>query len=428
VRRYNKSVVGIQRFLVNRDVPEKYRNNFLHLFLDIAWFGVLSGSAINFLNIYVTRLGATPLQIGLLSATTAVVNLLFAIPAAHWLEKRSIGKAVFWTSIFYRIGFLLWVPLPWLFDASTQTWALIGLALLMGIPLTALGVGFNVIFATAVPVQYRAYVAGTRNVLLSIAFMLTSLGCGILLDRVAYPLNYQIVFLIGALGGGMSSFHLYHVRPFKEDSAKEVLPSPQPESTVLPKKHSNSWFSSLRTDIWKTPFKITLLLFLGFHLAQYLAVPLFPVYNVRNLQLTDQNIGTGTALFYLTVLLASTQLARIVKRAGHKNVTGWGVAGLSIYPIALAFSTVVWQYYLVSAVGGLIWALIAGASANYLLEKIPVHDRPSHLAWYTVILNLAVLTGSLTGPIFADFIGIVSALVLAGFLRLIAGMAILKWG
>ena len=174
-----QSVIGIQKFFVNSDVPEKYRNNFLHLFLDIAWFGILSGSAINFLNVYVTRLGATPLQIGLLSATTAVVNLLFAIPAAHWLEKHSIGKAVFWTSIFYRIGFLLWVPLPWLFDASTQTWALIGLALLMGIPLTALGVGFNVIFATAVPVQYRAYVAGTRNVLLSITFMLTSLGCGI---------------------------------------------------------------------------------------------------------------------------------------------------------------------------------------------------------------------------------------------------------
>jgi MFS family permease len=297
----------------------------------------------------------------------------------------------------------------------------------MGIPLTALGVGFNVMFATAVPVQFRAYVAGTRNVLLSITFMLTSLGCGILLDRVAYPLNYQIVFLIGAIGGGMSSFHLYRVRPLKEDTTKEALSSHQPESAVLPKQPSNSRLSSLRTDIWKTSFKITLLLFLGFHLAQYLAVPLFPVYNVRNLQLTDQNIGIGTALFYLTVLLASTQLARIVKRAGHKNVTGWGVAGLSIYPIALAFSTLVWQYYLVSAVGGLIWALVAGASANYLLEKIPVHDRPSHLAWYTVILNLAVLTGSLAGPLFADGIGIVLTLVPAN-LRLLAGLAILKWG
>jgi MFS family permease len=421
-------VIGIQKIFVNSDVPEKYRNNFLHLFLDIAWFGILSGSAINFLNVYVTRLGATPFQIGLLSATTAVINLLFAIPAAHWLERHSIGKAVFWTSIFYRIGFFLWIPLPLLFDASTQTWALIGLALLMGIPLTALGVGFNVLFATAVPIQYRAYVAGTRNVLLSVTFMLTSFGCGILLDRVAYPLNYQIVFLIGALGGAMSSYHLNRVRPLTDDLSSAPAAASHPNSESKPNQHSKSWFSAFRVDIWKSPFKITLFLFLGFHLAQYLAVPLFPVYNVRNLQLTDANIGTGTALFYLAVLLASTQLNRIVRHSGHKKVTAWGVAGMSIYPIALAFSTLVWQYYVVSAVGGLVWALVAGASANYLLENIPENDRPSHLAWYTVVLNSAILIGSLTGPIISNTIGIVSALILAGVLRFIAGLAMMKWG
>jgi MFS family permease len=418
----------MQRLLVNRDVPEKYRNNFLHLFLDIAWFGILSGSAINFLNVYVTRLGATSLQIGLISATTAIVNLIFAIPAAHWLETRSIGKAVFWTSIFYRIGFVLWVPLPWLFDAPTQTWAIIALTLFMGIPLTALGVGFNVLFATAVPTQYRAYVAGTRNVLLSITFMLTSLGCGILLDRITYPLNYQIVFLIGAIGGGMSSYHLYRVRTFTEEPDLEKplpLPAkPQPEED----QPSKSRFSSFRMDIWNTPFKITLILLLGFHLAQYLAVPLFPIYFVRNLKLTDENIGAGTALFYLTVLICSTQLSRLVRRLGHKNVTGLGVIGMSFYPIGLALSTLVWQYYLVSALGGFVWALVGGAQANYLLEKVPVNDRPSHLAWYTVVLNIAVLVGSLAGPAFSNSIGIVSALFLAGILRLLAGMAILKWG
>ena len=420
-------MLGIQNRLVNRDVPEIYRNNFLHLFLDIAWFGVLSGSAINFLNVYATRLGATPLQIGLLSATTAVINLLFAIPAAHWLENRSIGKAVFWTSIFYRIGFLLWVPLPWLFDAPAQTWALIALALFMGIPLTALGVGFNVLFATAVPGQYRAYVAGRRNVLLAVTFMLTSLGCGILLDSIVYPLNYQIVFMIGAIGGLMSSYHLFYVRPLKGDSVPESLASPlQPDP--LATRSTKHWYSTFRIDIWKSPFKITLFLFLGFHLAQYLAVPLFPVYSIRYLQLTDANIGTGTALFYLSVLIASTQLHRIVSHLGHKRVTGWGVTGLCFYPIALAFSTLVWQYYMVSAIGGLIWALVAGASANYLLEKIPEHDRPTHLAWYTVVLNLAVLVGSLSGPIISNTVGIGTALIFAGVLRLLAGLAILKWG
>jgi MFS family permease len=258
--------------------------------------------------------------------------------------------------------------------------------------------------------------------------MLTSLGCGILLDRIVYPLNYQIVFMIGAIGGLMSSYHLYYVRPLESDSSPESRPSSMPQPDSFTTRSTKHWYSSFRIDVWKSPFRITLFLFLGFHLAQYLAVPLFPVYSVRYLQLTDENIGTGTALFYLSVLIASTQLNRIVNHLGHKRVTGWGVTGLCFYPIALAFSTLVWHYYLVSAIGGLIWALVAGASANYLLEKIPVHDRPTHLAWYTVILNLALLVGSLAGPLISNSVGIATALVFAGVLRLLAGLAILKWG
>jgi predicted MFS family arabinose efflux permease len=63
-----------------------------------------------------------------------------------------------------------------------------------------------------------------------------------------------------------------------------------------------------------------------------------------------------------------------------------------------------------------------------MLEHIPAHDRPTHLAWYNVILNIAVLIGSLAGPAISDQIGLFSALMLFGLFRLIAGIAILKWG
>lgn len=167
---------------------------------------------------------------------------------------------------------------------------------------------------------------------------------------------------------------------------------------------------------------------LGFHLAQFLTAPLFPLYSVNVLHLTDSNIGIGTALFYLTVLLGSTQLNRMVRKAGHHKITGWGVMGMSIYPIFLALSSNATQYYIVSAVGGFTWALVGGAYANYLLEKIPEDDRPAHLAWYSIVVNASVLTGSLAGPFLAGFTGLGVALIAFGFMRLLAGLAILKWG
>jgi len=408
------------------DIPEKYRSNFIHLYLDIAWFGVLSGTAINFLNVYAARLGASGLQIGLLTATAAVVNLFLAIPAGHWISKRHTGRAVFWSSIAFRVGYLFWIPLPWFLNNQAQVWALILLTFLMAIPLTPLGVGFNALFAEAVPIRYRARVAGTRNITFAIAFMLTSLIAGYILKSVAFPLGYQIIFAIGAVGAGCSSYHLYHIKPLDEDSS--AAPStPMPDSRQKADS-PRSIAAMLRLDIWKTPFRNVLLALFIFHLFHYLSSPLYPLYYIKVLNLNDSHIGVGTALYYFTVLLASTQLGRIVNRFGHKKVTGWGVASMATYPIMLALSHNVFQFYVLSFINGFLFAMVNGAYANYMLENIPPNDRPAHLAWYTIVFNLAVLGSSIAGPLIADSIGLIAALILFGLLRIVAGVNLLKWG
>lgn len=407
-------------------VPGEYRKNFLHLYLDILWFGVLSGSAVNFLNIYATRIGATSFQIGLIGAMSAVVNLFLAIPAGRWLQTRNTGRAIFWSSVFYRIGFLSFVFLPYLANDETQIWAIILITFLMAIPLTSLGVGFNALFAEAVPPEYRAHVAGIRNVMLSITFMITSLVSGTILEQAVFPHGYQIVFGIGFFGAMMSSFHLYFIRPLKMDAASP-LPKPAPDPVIV-RPLARNLATTLRLDIWNTRFRNVLLALFAFHLTQYLAIPLFPIYNVRVLALTDDQIGIGTALFYLTVLLGSMQLRSIAHKIGNKNLTAWSVSGMALYPLLLAFSTEVWHYYGLSLVGGLTFAMVSGSYANYMLEHIPADDRPPHLAWYTIILNVAVLIGSLGGPVIANTMGLAGALLLFAVLRLLAGLFIFKWG
>ena len=413
-------------FFKQPDVPEKYRSNFTNLYLDIAWYGVLSGTAVNFLTVYATRLGASGLQIGLLTATAAIVNLFLAIPAGHWISKRHTGKAVFWSSVLFRIGYLFWIPLPWLFNEQGQIWSLIVLTFLMAIPLTPLGVGFNALFAEAVPERFRARVAGIRNITFAIAYMLTSLIAGYILKNLDFPAGYQIIFAIGVLGAAMSSYHLYHVKPLPEQI---IAPPSDPIPVSDPRPSApQGILAALRIDIWKTDFKKVLLALFLFHFAHYLSSPLYPLYYVRVLDLNDNNIGIGTALYYLTVLIASTQLSRIVHRFGNKRVTGWGVASMATYPIMLALSQNVFQFYGLSFVNGFLFALVNGAYANYMLENIPPDDRPSYLAWYTIMFNFAVLASSIVGPLVADGIGLVQALILFGVARLVAGVILLKWG
>ena len=245
---------------------------------------------------------------------------------------------------------------------------MIVIALLMAIPLTPLSVGFNALFAASVPAQWRAHVAGVRNVAFAVTYMLSSLGSGYLLEHVPFPAGYQVIFGIGFLGAAMSSFHLYFIKPLQ--AASTTLP-PRPASFDLaqdkpaPIKQALSprqqLQTALRFDIWKTPYRNTLLIFLGFHVAQYLALPLFPLFQVRQLRLTDDQIGIGTALFYLAVLLGSTRLSRVVQSFGHHRVTAMSVAGLSVYPALLALSRNPVDFYWTSFLGGLNYALLIGS-------------------------------------------------------------------
>ena len=423
----------IKGLIRSSDLPAEYHKNFTHLYADMGWFGVLSGSSLAFLSVYAARLGANSFQIGLLGAMPAVINLFFAIPASQWLQNRTIGRAVFWTSVFYRFGYLLLIPLPWLFGNDHQIWVLILLALLMGIPGTALAVGFNALFAEAVPEQWRAHVAGTRNILLSIVYVITSIGCGAILNHVPFPIGYQIVFGIGFLGAAMSSYHLFFIRSLagskSQGSVEEAITIENNESRPTRFKiFKQIRLSSLRMDILQTPFRRTLLVLLFFHLAQYLTIPLFPMYFVNVLHLNDQQIGIGTASFYLTVLIGSSQLARLCNKIGLRKVTGIGVSLMSLYPILLSYSSGFLQYLVISLVGGFSWALVGGALANYLLEKIPNQDRTAYLAWYNIILNAAILAGSLLGSSIGERIGLGTALFIFGIVRLVSGLAILKWG
>lgn len=430
-------------FMVSRPVPAEHQRNFFHLYLDIAWFGVLSGSAISFLAVYAARLGASALALGLLSASPAIINLIFTLPAGRWLEKRPVDRAVFWTSVFHRFFYLLFVPLPFLLGAKAQLWALIGLTLAMTIPGTALAVGFNALFATAVPPEWRGHVVGVRNALLSLTYIATSLISGEILARVAFPAGYQWVFLLGFVGAAMSSLHLAFVRvgpPIigagNGRSTGDYARPGQVRGWIdgvranIGLRFLTRWHSlrDLRLDILRSPFGTVVGVLFGFHLTQFLAIPIFPLYWVDVLHLSDKEIGWGTAAFYLTVLIGSTQLARLTHRLGNKKLIAVGACLMALYPDLIALSQGLGLFLLTSAVGGFIWSIMGGGLSNYLLERVPAGDRPAHLAWYNLALNGAVLIGSLLGPVIANTIGLHEALLLFVVCRLLTGIAIWRWG
>jgi MFS family permease len=408
--------------VINRIRRNILARNSIHLYFDMLWFGVLTGSTLSFLAIYAARIGASSFQIGMINGAQAVVNLFVALPAGHYLSKQPVDRTVFFSAILQRIfyGFLILVPL--LFAPSGQMATILVITFAMSIPGTSLAIGFNALFADSVPVEHRGRVAGIRNAVLSIATIASTLACGQILTWVAFPLNYQIVFGIGFLGAAMSTLHLWFVKPaFREDNARERIQVETGSRRGVIK-------GLLRFDVLRGKYGSKIGLLLIFHFVQYLGIAIFPIYQVNIIHLSDSVISIGNGLFYVLMFLVSIRLEGITRRFGYRNALGFGMAFLAFYPMFLTLSTSPLLYYVASCFGGIAWGFAGGTIYNYVLESAPLGGRAGYLAWYNLVFNAGILAGSLGGPLLGQLTNLHIALWIIAAGRLAAGLALICWG
>ena len=401
------------------------RWNLRQLYWDVLWFGILAGSTIAFQAVYAARLGASGFQIGLLSAGPAVINLIFTLPSGKWLEGKSLIKVSFRSSIWQRLGYVLLIALPWLFTSpDLQVWGLIWITLVMSVAGTVLAISFNAMFAEVLPAEWRAHAVGRRNILLAVSITAATLICGQILDRVTFPQNYQVVFFIGAAGALLSSHHLGRVRKVGPIDPPSTLST----ATANGEKPAVLRGALVRMDLLKGPFGLFMVAYLAFYTFQYFPVPLFPLGYVDRLHLSDGMIGVGNAIFYGAMMLASFRLVHYSRKYGHRNVLIVSAALFPVFPLLLGLAKGAGLYYLGCLIGGAVNAMLSGALINRLMERVPVNDRPAHMAIHNLALNLGILAGALLGPVAADLIGLQSSLIVAAGLRLLAAGFFFLWG
>lgn len=417
------------------------RANARHLLHDVAWYGVLAASSMAFLSVFATRLGASTFQVALLTAGPAVVNLLASIPFGRWMEGRPLVRMTFRSSAWTRVAYLALVPLPALLPHSAQIWVLIGLTTLMSVPGTFLAIGFNALFADLVPPDWRAYVVGRRNALFAVTLTVTVLICGRLLDRLPFPSNYEWVFAIGALGAAISTYHIGRLSAPSEDQlpprvGRPLLDAARPEAARAgadaDRPETDLRFLTraqgrrlLRLDLLRGPFGGFLLAYLAFYTFQYLPLPIFPVFWVRELRLTDGAISLGSALFYLAMMVTSIALRRATTALGHRRLLHVSSLLYAVYPFLTWLAQDATLFWVASLLGGAVWGLLNGALVNRLMERVPEGDRPAHMALHNLALNLGILVGSLLGPSLAAGFDVRGAMLGAGILRLVGGIILI---
>jgi len=426
---------------ITAEITNQEKQNDHYLYFDIFWWGILAGTLISFLGIYLARLGATSFQLGILSAGPALVNLLISLPAGKWLENRSFTRTAFITSMMHRSGYVLILLVMLIFVEQMQIYMVLWITVFMSIPGTALMIAFNAMVAEIIPPNRRGLVIGRRNALLAVSMTTSSLLAGQMLERIVFPLNYQIVFLIGIVGGALSCYSLGRIREVSNKSdfpriGKPLLDRARPGSTSISPgrryipgmRFLTRGGELLRLDLLRSQFGGFLGAMFFFYTVHNLVVPLFPTYSVDKMGLSDWSISIGTAFFQVAVFFTSLRLGRVSDRIGHHLLMVMSVIGFAAFPLFIGIWPTVPSYMLGAAIGGIGWGFLGGALGNRLMERVPEDDRPAHMALFNIVLNLGVLTGSLFGPVLGDWAGLQTAMVIGGILRILAAGVFWRWG
>lgn len=398
-------------------LSDDLKSNFIQLYWDIGWWGLYIGATSSFVAIYAVRCGATPEQVGLLTALPAMLSLVLSLPVGRWLKHFPARHATVLFAFVARLLLLVYVVLPWVLPPTLQVNAILVMSVVLALPNTVLGVSFNQFFMEAVPAEWRGTVVGRRNAIMSVVSFPVTLICGQILTYMVFPSGYQVMFLIGFIGAIMTVYQLWHVHPVPGLVAPTVAPDARPSRGLLPALDVQGW----------AYLRVLGLLFL-FNVTNNVATPLIPNLLVSTLKLSDVMISIGTATTSILVFIVSLLVAQLTRRTGNRIATGVGSMLFAFQTVALALAHGSTLYLASTVIGGIATGILGVAQFNYNLDNLPLSERSAWLSWSLLLSNAAILLGSLGGPAVAQLCGTSTALIVFGVLRLAVGLAILVWG
>ncbi len=394
-----------------------YERNARYVMIDGIGVGIVSGVA-TFLSVFLTRLGASNVMVGLLTAMPAVTGALTSIPLGHFLGSRR--NPVVWyarSRVLVLSSYALTGLVPFFFPDETAIWAIILIWAVATVPQTMTNILFTLVMMAVAGPSRRLSLMSRRWATLGITSAISVALVGLVLDLLNFPINYQVVFICSFAGGLISyAFSTNIVLPEENIAKAEASPN-------LPWHASARRMARLFVD--SKPFARFVGSQFVFRMGIAMAIPLFPLYWVRTIGASDSAIGLISTVQSSVLLIAYTLWIAVARRRGEGFVLIVCAFGVALYPLATAFTTQVWPL--------LIWAALAGlfsAGSDLVIFDVaaataPAEARGAAIGVYHTSTYIATFVAPLIGTAAAQQVGIDTMLIVAAVLRMAGGLLFL---
>ena len=388
---------------------EVNRKNFLFVQIDAIGIG-LANAAAPFLPVFLTRLGATNFQVGLLTSMPALTGLMLALVIGGYLQRKSNIVPWFGTArLLVVLSYALTGIAPFIVPRQYLVFVILAIWALATLPQTIVSILFSVVMNTVAGPEGRFELMSRRWSIMGFTSAITVVIVGQVLDRMGFPFNYQLVFMVLSIGGLISYYFSSHL-----DLPVRVIP-------VITMQGSKS---QRLKEYWKLIFSQKP--FINFALRRFvyltgvsLAAPLFPLYFVRQLHASDAWIGLINTSSTAVMIVGYFFWVRRSRKHGTRMVLLWTTLGLSLYPFLVAITGRVEVVVLLAGMAGIFQAGLDLIFFDELMRSIPVEYSATFVSFAQSMQYLSAVVSPIIGTILADTIGISGALIVAAAIRLL---------
>jgi MFS family permease len=393
----------------SEDQLSTQRLNFRYVQID--GIGVsISNVAAPFLPVFLTRLGASNFQVGLLSSMPGLTGLILAIFVGRFLQSR---KNIVPSYSISRLMVILCYALTGLITffgwESTIVIATLVIWAFATIPQTALAVAFTVVMNNVAGPSGRYALLSRRWTIYGLTGVIGTFIVTRLIDLIVFPTNYAIMFLVLSLGGFISFYF----------SRKITLPDQVPPPIIRdrsPRKGFQDLLNLLRDNPAFLSFSLKRFVYFS---AISLGVPIMPLFLVRDVMATDSQIGTVNMILTLVMLVGYFLWPRVSQKRSGRFVLLATTLGAVLYPALSAATPRIELIILYAGIAGLFQGGLELVFFDELMKTVPVEYSATFVSISQSMQYLSMIIAPLLGTWIAGYIGLGGALWVSAGLRLL---------
>ncbi len=375
---------------MNAEIQKNMKFNYIVNVFDGAFFGFGLGFA-SFSTVI-------PLFLSTMTDSAILIGLVMAVHSLGWqlpqlFMARSVARQkrykpmVVWLTIQERLPFLglalVALTLP---KIGTTAGIVLVFAMLawQGLGGGVTAAPWQVMINKVIPPDFLATFFGVQGAAANLLASGAAIVAGILLDRIAYPTNYVLVFSIACIWLATSWFFINATR--EPEHAVDITQIPQTSLLV-------SVTTILRADrnfVW---------LLISRMLSQFgmMGFAFYAVHVVHNLGASETQAGIMTSVLMITQVVMNVGMGWLADRWNRKGVLeiGFVAMGLSALTAWLAPSFV-W-FFLVMALTGIantaLWTIMMALSLQFGSDE----TRPMYIGMVNTLITPFTILAPLLG-------------------------------